>query len=157
MKFEFTAHWNRDTKELKIVNLPLLIERLSEEQNTCYLDGTLEEEFQWKSNEQRGYLFAEIGTKALLGYRSRGTNIKCKEMALDYLMLEPEIDCTNRIVDETTGEVLARVPKSIASLSKRQTRDLISDATQFIEIELGVSVDPPETWKERRMKLKSKK
>lgn len=154
MKFEFTAHWNRDTKEFKIVNPSLLIEHLSEDQSTCYLDCTAEEEFQWKSNEQRGYLFAEIGTKALLGYRSRGTNIKCKEMALDYLMLEHEIDCVNRIVDEKTGEVLARVPKSIAGMSKRQIRDFTSDAIQFIEIELGVAVDPPETWKERRMKKK---
>lgn len=149
MKYECTVHWNRESKELKIINRKLLMEQLLEEP-TCYMDMTLEKEFSWKSDEQRGYLFAEIGPKALLGYRSQGINLKAKEMALDYLMLEPEIDCTNRIVDETTGEVLARVPKSISGMSKSQIREFMSSAITFIEIELGVAVDPPEVWKEKR-------
>lgn len=150
MKYECTVHWDRETSELKIINRKLLVEQL-QEQPTCYMDMTLEQEFSWKSDEQRGYLFAEVGPKALLGYRAQGINLKNKEMALDYLMLEPEIDCTNRIVNESTGELLARVPKSIASMSKAQTRDFMSSAITFIEVDLGVTVESPETWKERRL------
>lgn len=153
MKYECTAHWDREKSELKIINRKLLMEQLAE-QPTCYMDVTFEQEFSWKSDEQRGYLFAEIGPKALLGYRAQGINLKTKEMALDWLMLESEIDCTNRIVNETTGELLARVPKSIASMSKSMTREFMSNAITFIEVELGVTVESPETWKERRLEKK---
>lgn len=149
MKVEYSIFW--DGKDIEIINKPFVIEQMKEYyQPNTYLDGTAEEQWAWKSNEQLGYLFGELGPKALLGYRSRGIKLKNKEMAVDYLMLEPEIDCTNRIIDEFTGQTLARVPKNISSMGKKELNGFMSDAILFCEVELGVTIEPPEVFKENK-------
>jgi hypothetical protein len=85
----------------------------------------------------------------LLGYRSRGINIKTKEMAVTYLALEAEIDFTEKIVDEFTGEVLGRVQKRISGdkASRHELSEFMNDCIYFIETELGVEVQSPEDYK----------
>lgn len=152
MKIDFTAHWDREAKSFTIINEPLFLERMSEKPSG-YMDCTCEEEWQWKSDEARGYFFAEVCVKAMMGYNSRGIKVKDKEMAYMLLCLEETIDCTNKVIDEFTGNMIARVPKSFSSLGKRQLSELTSDSIMFIELELGVQVEPPEVYKEKR-KLK---
>lgn len=146
MKVEFEFHW--DGKDLKIVNKDFVNEQCQQFQ-PGYLDGTVAPQFQWKTGSQLGYLYGEIGPKALLGYRARGVNIKTKEMAVAYLALEPEIDFTEKIVDEFTGGILGRVPKRISGdkASRHELSEFMNDCITFIEVELGVEVQSPEDYK----------
>lgn len=145
-KIEFSAHW--DGKSLNIVNEQRVLDQLYDWQPQ-YLDGTIEPEFAWKTRPQLGYLWGEIAPKAMMGYLSRGVRVRDKEMAVALLMLEEEVDFTDKVCDEFTGQMLGRIPKRISAASRRELNEFMEAAIMFIESELGVEVETPEDYKAR--------
>lgn len=146
-KIEIEAYW--DGKDLKFTNPHLVREQMDEFQPGP-IDMTAEEPFQWKTNEQLGYLFGEIAIKAMIGYRRIGVNVKNKEMAIAKLSLEEDIDFCEYITDTFTNDVIARIPKRLSSASRKQINQFMTDAIIFIEENLGEIVETPEEYKERK-------
>lgn len=147
-KLEFEMYF--DGNLLQIINEQFVLEQCREMFKEGRLDASVEPEFNWKSSEQLAYLFGGIAPALLSGLRARGYGLKNKHDAVSFAMLQEEVGCVEVVVDEFSGDVLARVPRRISGLSRGELSQLMSDLIMFCEIELGVEVLSPEQYKEQR-------
>lgn len=132
--------------EIEVRNIKTVIAQM-EEMGCEVFDVVINRPFEFKTSDQLAYAFAEVFVKAMLGYRRMGVKVKDKYMAFQLLCLEEDVDFTTKIIDENTGDVLARVPKRLSTAPKYEVYELISDAIMFIETNLQTEVNLPEEYR----------
>lgn len=99
-----------------------------------------------KTLSQLGYLHAEVLYKALLGYQAFGWNINTTEQAK--FLLKEQIGFHEEIQHPNANYKQLR-PRSFSEATKEETRLFIDEAIIFIQTELCMKVEDPETYKKR--------
>lgn len=145
MKVEFEVSFNGNS--LAIHNEKFVLEQIREKFRPGFLDATVENPFQWKSSEALGYLYAEIGNKAVHGLREMGYRIDDKKVAIKFIMDKMEGDKWVDVVYDMNGAVVSRTPKSIAGMGKKELSELTEELIEFIQTWFQIDINSPEDYK----------
>lgn len=123
------------------------VDKFLKDKESVVVTVTFEDEEPYKTDNQRAYLFGEIGVKALAGYKAWGRSVKTKESAVDLLMID-----TNHtdVIKDAEGNTIAVIPKRISSGRISWVSEFIQDGIVFIQTEMGLEVSTPEEYFEGR-------
>lgn len=154
-KKEFRIYWNREKRSLNIVDQESIFDDF-QVFPTGYYDGQMSHEKKHKTDPQFGYFWGEIARKALRGYNRLGYNLKDKEMAVEVMKMEEEIDFTEKITDPFTGHLMARIAKRISSdeTGRAEFAQLTNDCYHFVLLKLEEDVLTPEEYKQKQLEAR---
>ncbi len=103
-----------------------------------------EEQFS-KTNEQLKYWKGPLLEVAYIGYRGLGYKLSGKDDA-EYILKSA---FWFKHVSSEEKDSIIRIPKSLKNISKQEFTQLIDNARDFINEELGVYLMSPEEWQEQ--------
>lgn len=156
-KLEVEYYFSGDS--LQLVNEAFVIERCRETfKEDSYLDGTIKDAFQWKSNAQMGRFFGAVAAAVHEFLKESGYKFGSKLESLKYMMENMPNDVGFGLSDKwcevaygPNGNVIRRSAMSISSMSRSELNELSNDLEKFLA-EMGIVIPSVEEFKAKNRK-----
>ena len=126
--------------------LGLLREKFLKNKSSVLLSVEFRDEEKYKTYPQLGYIYNELGEKAKIGYRAMGYTVRNRNIAVNLLKQEEDIDFMDYVVDENTGEVVGKMIKSLSDAKVKEVAEFIERAIAFIMVDMRLYVTPPDEY-----------
>ncbi len=151
-KLEVEYYFSGDS--LQLVNEAAVIEQCRATfKEDCYLDGTIKDAFQWKSNAQMGRFFGAVASAVHEFLKESGYKFGSKLESLKYMMENMPKDVGFGLNDKwcevaygPSGNVIRRSAMSISAMSRSELHELSNDLEKFLA-EMGIVVQSVEEFK----------